>query len=330
MRQKTAKWKLIGVALSLMISCWGCSGQISVVNRKGEEEVLHLGEQCITVGEMNLIKLDYEILYTENYAAAFGDEFWNVDTGDGVCLADYVKENVLWIEMAELVSLCELASEQEIVLSQEEQEQARAAGAAYYQSLDTSLAKELYVTEESSISLMEKYQLARKVIEQIQGEKTIEISENEARVIAMQQLEFDTQEDALAAYEAIVNEETSWEELTGNKNLETVQVARGEYLETIEQAVFSLETGEVSKPIYALEHYYLFYCMDDHLVGESAQNRVSLLEQYNYDVWSEATQTLMEQKKLYLNSSLWDTVTFVVRDRNTAQSFRQCYEENMM
>lgn len=317
---------LIASFVLVCLCCTGCSHAFSVVVESGQEEILRIGDSVITRSEMNIVRLEYERMYTDNYSTAFGTDFWQVDTGDGVLLEDYVKENVLWTELVELAALCQVAEQDEMILTEQQMQNAEQAGKEYYSKLSSELISELCITQESSISLMEKYALARLVTDKYCQEAKIEVSENEARVILIQQLKLDTLEEAEDIYQEISEQGGSWENLTANKDMELVQTARGDYLEEIEQVLFSLETGEVSEPMYLSGSYYLFYCVDDHLVGESEQNKSLLIEQHNYEAWSAQTIQVFETQDVYLNTVFWNEVEFVYREDIDMPSFQECFK----
>lgn len=317
--------RLLAGILFCTLCLSGCgTTEISIASNKRNEKIIQIGEQFITYSEMNIIHLDYEKMYSDNFSAAFGREFWKRDTGDGVLLKDYVKEKVLWNELIELLGLCEIAQHEGIVLSEEQKKQAVELGELYYSHLNANLADELLITKKSSISLMEKYLLARDVIQKCKEKSNIEVSENEARVILIGQLPLDNKEEAQQIYDKIMQGEASWENITSNLEVENVQVTRGDYVEDIEKILFSLDTGEMSQPIPFLDKYYLFYCENDHLIGESEQNRYLLLDQHNYEVWSNLTEQIFEKEGILLNQNLWNDITLVYRENTQMLSFREC------
>lgn len=314
---------LVGVCLSMLT---GCSFPVSIVGRKGEEKVIQVGQQSISRAEVNIVLLEYETMYTQNYAAAFSNDFWNLDTGSGVLLKDYVKENVLWTELSQLTGLNELASEQKIELTQEEKEAAAQAGKVYFASLDEKQAEDLFITEASCISLLEKYKLAHILTEQMQQEADIEVSENEARVISVQQLQLDSKNEARKIYQEVSAGDSSWENIINGREVELVQATRGDYLPEIEDIIFSLDTGQLSEPIEVDGKYYLFYCVNAYLTGETEQNKMVLLSEYSYEAWSGATQELFEKKGIKLNRWVWNQVTFEYQQPGNAPTLRECFE----
>lgn len=310
----------------ILIGLSGCSSPISIVSNRGEERVIQVGKQSVSRAELNIVLLEYEAMYTRNYAAAFSSDFWNLDTGDGVLLKDYVKENVLWTELSELTGLNELAREQKVELTQQQKEAAQQAGKAYFSSLDTQQAEELYITEASCISLMEKYKLARILIEQMQQEADIEVSENEARVISVQQLRLDSYSEAQQIYQEVSQGDSSWENIIADREVELVQAARGDYLQEIEDVIFSLDTGQLSEPIKVEGSYYLFYCVNAYLTGETEQNKSVLLNNYSYEAWSGATEEIFEKEGIKLNQWIWNQVTFEYQQASDVPTLRECFE----
>ena len=123
-----------------------------------------------------------------------------------------------------------MAEENELTLSGQEQEAVRAAADAYLAALGDGGAEALGLEEKTAEEFYEDYRLANKLVDQLTEGADLEVSDSEARVITVEEIETSDAETAAAALAAIQAEGGSFQaaaEEYSKKPLEEIRICRG-------------------------------------------------------------------------------------------------------
>ena len=145
--------------------------------------------------------------------------------------------------MSQVKSMVLLADEREIALTDSEKQKVAEAAKEYFTSLSEEEVSALKVSQEEIQTMYEDYCLADKAYEQITGDEAVEISDDEARIIQIQQIFVPEENQAKELKNKLDNGE-DFESLAANyskASQTTITIARGDKDQTYEEVAFNLE-----------------------------------------------------------------------------------------
>ncbi len=194
------------LTVCLMASLTGC--------KIGDKEIRIEARQLKnhkTVFRMNDYKCDIKFakLYFCNYRNLYGQvhgiRLWEKDDMQKE-LESYAK-SVAVEELSRIICMGLLAEKDGMKLSEEEQEKAAAAADEYFESLTKAERKFMDVKKGDIQTAYEDYALAQKLYAVLTEGTDEEVSDDEARVIRVQQLVFKDKEQAAAAEKKLADGE---------------------------------------------------------------------------------------------------------------------------
>ena len=270
-------------------------------------------------------------LYLCNYKNLYGNEYgvnlWNYDFGDE-SLDDYVKD-VTIDELTRITCMSLLATEQGIELTEEEKALAEEASKEYYQSLTEEEKRFTGISQIELKQVYEKYALANKLYNSLTIGVDEEVSDDEARVMKIQQI-IVSEESIAVEVEAALNAGNDFASLAGTYNeasaLET-HIARDTYPEEVEKVAFNLENDEISGKIQASDgNYYFIKCIDKFEEELTEENKVTILEKREKEKFFDVYDSFVESASFELNKDLWESVTLVGEEGLETDSFFKVYD----
>lgn len=236
MKIRTKKLMLIPVLCASLL-CGGCE----VAGRKvifttglGNKDVFRIGETVCTLPEAKVYLCNYQNIY----GSVYGLNLWE-QASSKKQLDSYVKEMTI-SELARITCMDQLAEEQDISLSEEEQRKAAEAAKAYFSSLSKDEIAYMDVTEETIETLYQNYALADKLYATLTEGVNEEVSDDEARIIHAMQIVVKDKENAdavtarLAAGEDFTSLASDYNE---GQDIE-VTFGRGDVPEEVEKVAF--------------------------------------------------------------------------------------------
>lgn len=309
------------LGLGLMTGC----GNTRVVLTTGlaPDELFRIGDVSCTLPEA-LVYLNNQ---KNQYENVYGIEMWEHDFGD-MTLEEYLKNQIV-SQLAQVKSMVLLANEQEIVLSEEEVNLAREAAAEYFGSLSETEVQVLDVDQDSIQKMYEDYCLARKAYDQITEDSTVEISDDEARIIQLEQI-FVPEENLAKELKQKLDNGEDFESLASNYSRAsqmTISIARGEKSEVYEAVAFDLDNGEISEVFAADGGYYILKCLNTYMEEESEANKVKVAQQQKTERFQEIYSGMMEDTLSEFQQKLWDQVSFADYEDVKTSSFFEVYQK---
>lgn len=268
--------------------------------------------------------------YRNIYGGAYGMDLWtHEETAQD--LEDYVKEVTL-AELARVFCMDQLAKQQGFVLEEEEEKLVSEAAQVYYDSLTDAEIRYMDIRLSDVELAYEHYAMAMKLYRTLTAGVNEEVSDDEARVIRVQQIYVPDIETAntvanklaygedFAAVAASYNRKPSVE----------VTVARGEYPEPVELVAFNLEEGAVSDMITADDGYYFIRCLSKYEEELTEQNKENILLQREKEQFDDQYEAFVNSSEFELNEELWEQISLVeMEDAGEIQtsSFFEVYEQ---
>ena len=288
------------------------------------------GDELFKIGNVSC-ELSEGLVYLVNqknqYENVYGIEMWDHNLGE-ITLEEYLKNQII-SQLAQVKSMVLLADEKEIGLSESETELAREAASEYYASLEQSELEILKVDQEKIQKMYEDYCLAFKAYDQITADVSVEISDDEARIIQIQQL-FVPEEHLAEELKDRLDDGVDFESLASNyskASQTTVSVARGDKDAAYEAVAFELDNGQISEVFAADGGYYILKCLDTYMEAESDANKIHVAQQQKTARFQEIYADLMKDTVSEYQEKLWDGIRFADYDEVDTSTFFETYQK---
>ena len=321
--------KLIALSLGIMmmiLSLCACDKKIFITVGLKDSEIFKLSGEPCTMAEMMLV------LMTEKsrYEADLGEGIWLAGGAtEGATLEDDIKQKVK-NEMVELKTIDAFARKQKIELSDEEKANIKSAAKEYMDSLSEETVQGMNVTLKDVESLYTSFYMVEKVYEKITADVSVEISDEEARVIEVnyifiatcrldadnQKIEFSENELAQAKaksedVQALIEKGSDFavlaEQYSDSTSYSRV-FGRGEMIEAFEEAAFKLEAGQTSEVIETEDGYYYIKCIDDYLEDETAAKKAKMADDVKKTAYDDLYNPFKEKQTLEFNNKIWNSL----------------------
>ena len=274
----------------------GCSDtKIVVTTGLASNELFRIGSETCKLSEA----LVYLCNEKNQYENVYGIEMWDHNVGD-MTLEEYLK-NKVGSQLSEVKSMVFLANEREIALTDSEKQKAAEAAKEYFTSLSEEEVSALKVSQEEIQTMYEDYCLADKAYEQITGDEAVEISDDEARIIQIQQI--------------FVPEENQAKEL---KN----KLDNGEDFESL-----AANYSKISDVFADNNGYYILKCLNTYMESESEANKEKVARQRKTERFHAIYSDLMEDTISEFQQRMWDNIKFTDYDTVTSSNFFEVYQE---
>ena len=250
------RWKWLAAIAAVSAVLAGCQGGIPIISRVREVEGYPLDQAMIVAATE---KNRYENAYTE--------DFWQVvlDEEGTTARTFFLKQVEQFLRAMKTVSL--MAEEQGIQLNGEEQSLVNQLSQEYFEGLTAEDIAYMGITLEDVQTMYGDYCLASKTVTELTKDADLEVSDSEAKVIDLQQIEVWDEETANSVLALTQEEGADFARIAGeysvNPEIEW-QLARGEADAALENAAFALQTGEVSGVIQSGQVFYIIKCINDY------------------------------------------------------------------
>lgn len=335
-KDKQRKYKRIvasaavaGVLASMSILLGGCHVPGISTLTGGGSYVFKVGSEKCSEKDAKIILLNFQ----KEYSSLYGIDMWSHDYSEEGSLEDYVKDLTV-SQLAEVYTLDVIADEQELTLSEEEQKKAQEAAQEYYSGLSSDEKDYLGAGESDVQSLYERYLLARKLYSELTGNVAQEVSDDEARVMEMQQI--CVSDESVA--DNIVMQLSSGAEFSAlaasynEAEMLNLHVTRTTFSSDVTKTLFALNNGEYSGVTEINGAYYIFYCVNSFNPDLTEQNKASVLEQRMEDAVNSTYASYAEELESSLNEKEWNKVQIDTSLELSGASFLDVYDsyfENM-
>lgn len=321
------KYRCAAVCLSVALSTASLAGcgntKIVLTTGLASDELFRIGDVSCSLSEA-LVYLNNQ---KNQYENVYGIEMWDHDFGD-ITLEEYLKNQII-SQLAQVKSMVLLADEQEITLSEEETNTAGEAAAEYMASLQEEEIRLLKVNQEEIQKMYEDYCLAYKAYDQITQDVSVEISDDEARIIELQQI-FVPEEGLAEELKRKLDAGEDFDSLASNYSQAaqmTVRIARGEKEEAYEQAAFDLDNDGISDVVSADGGYYILKCLNTYVEEASEENKIKVAQKQKTERFRKIYSDLMQDTLSEFQEHLWENIHFADYEEVKTSSFFETYQK---
>ena len=340
--------KKLGLLALIGMLCFGgltgCGKNTKIVFTTGlsGNQLFKIGSTTCTTPEIMV----YLTSFYNQYVDTYGQEMWQHDFG-GVSLENHVKDIVL-SKMAQIKIMNLMAQERRITLDAKEKDKISEAAKVYYSLLSDELKETEKITMDVVENVFEEYTLANKVYTSITNASDIEISDDEARTVAVEFIYFrnwkykNTEKVALNDSEKMKVLRTAKEVLSKINNgedfatlatqySEDKQVlknyARGRVEPEFEELIFSMDKGELSDIKEFSDGYYIIKCVSTMDYEATQKNKIVLAERRMQEAFGEAYTEIASNTHSQFRDKKWDTITLNEEIHRTEANFFDIYQE---
>lgn len=312
----------------MMFLCTGCGKQeelaVAVTWGLAKDELFQLNGESLTVPEAKIL------LTTQmaGYRNLYGEAVLTRQFGERT-LEETIKENTLSL-LGKIMVMNQMAEKYQIRLTEEELNQTQLAAEEYVSELSNEERELLDAEEKDAQALFEKILLADKVFEELTGEQEIEISDDEARVVTIRHIMIKTVKTdengmhqplgSLEKQEAYTKSLEIFDRLLQGADFDSMSelynedirseysVGRGDLTQVLEDAVFSMETGETSIVLESAAGYHIIRCVNNFDREATEQNKSKIVAQRKWDAFEETYNAFAAELKCEFSDKRWDEI----------------------
>lgn len=329
MRKKCGR-RIVFLAMvsSVALALSGCkigNTQIRLesIQLSNHKNVFYINDYKCSVKMAKLYLCNYRNLY----GTAYGMNLWQYDFGD-VSLEDYVKDVTIQ-ELARIICMDLIAQEQDMSLTDEEQKLVQRAAEEYFRSLNEAELSYMDVKEEDVREAYESYALAEKLYHSMTQGIDKEVSDDEARVISVQQI-YVADENTAQIVKKKLNNGEDFAAVASSYNqkgkIETT-IARGDYPQEVENIAFNLDNNACSDLIEANDGFYFIKCLNKLEEQLTEANKSNIRSKREKEQFEGTYQEFVDSATFELNEALWDEISLEDNAEITTDSFFDVYEK---
>ena len=299
-------------AIAAAVCLGGCGAVETLYSGKGEKEYGKAETMVILTTE----RLRYENVYSE--------EIWTAEVDGGGTAFETVLTGQIHDFLKELKVMSLMAREKEITLSSREKELAKTAAGQYMDALGSVQAEEFGLTEEKAEVLYTDYWTAEKLVETITGDMNLEVSDSEAKVISVAQIQVSDRTRAEEVRSKIQEEGMDFfaaaKEYSEDPEIKK-QLWYGLMGEEYEKTAFSMASGEVSPVVEDGGKYYILRCENDYDEAATRVRKEQMMREKRSAAFYSSYQAFQEEHPLTGDEELWQGLTVTGSPAVTADFF---------
>jgi foldase protein PrsA len=314
---------ILGIAAGSLTGCRIGNTQYVIYEQKVDSKtVFTVNDLKCSLKEAKIYLCNYKNIYGN----AYGLNLW--DTGDYQdSLEDYVKD-VAMAELTRVICMDLLAQEQGIELDEEETAKIAELAKAYYESLTEEERDFMDVRTSDIQQAYEHYAVAMKLYATLTDGVNEEVSDDEARVVRLQQIYVTDADIAQTVAQKLANGEDFASVAAAYNRTTSVEVivARGDYPEEVEDVAFNLDDGAISAMIETDNGYYFVKCLNRFEEELTEANKANILIRREKEQFDDLYEEFLKTCEFEGNDTLWDEVSFEGTTGITTDSFFALYD----
>ena len=199
----------------------------------------------------------------------------------------------------------------------------------YFQGLTAEDVAYMGITQEDVQTMYSDYCLANKAVAELTKDMDLEVSDSEAKVIDIQQIEVADEETADTVLALTQEEGADFARIAGEYSINSQidrQLARGEADAALEEGAFALQEGQVSGVISCGQTFYIVKCVSDYNEAATQERKAALELLKKERGFKGIYDEFAADHVVTFGEDFWDGVDFS-GDGCTTTSFFELYRE---
>lgn len=301
-----------------MLSVTGCTRRAA--SPAGAKTV----EKDYTRGQIMVIAATERNRYQNLYTS----DLWSVKADDSG--ATFEEKLIGQIEqfLVEMAATNLMADEQGVELESHEKDSLNSLAKEYYQGLSKQDKEYTGVSEREVYDLYCEYYRADKLVGELTKNENLEVSDAEAKVIEVQQIELDTRERAEDILSQVQQENADFLTIASKSSQNARILYTMEYSgqpDAREKAAFSLEQDEISPIVEQDGRYYIFKCTNAYDKEATAARKSMLAQEKKTRAFLAIYEPFVREHPVKLKEDLGQIVDFTRGKGCTTDNFFQLY-----
>ena len=316
------RWKgAVGLCLAAVLAMavlTGCTRKTAATT--GSRTV----DKEYTKGQMMVIAITERNRYQNIYSS----ELWSVKADEnGDTFEDKLMDQVEQF-LIELATTNLMADEQGIELTSQEKDSLKSLAQEYYRNLSEQDRRFMDVSEDEVYDLYCQYYRADKLVAELTKNENLEVSDAEAKVIGIQQIELDSRAEAENVLALAQAEKADFGAIAAkySKNSRTDRTLEWQKdMDTLERAAFELEQDQVSGILEQGGRYYILKCVNAYDEEATAARKSRLAQEKKTKAFLGIYEPYVKEHTVKLKKLPGDVVEFSGGEGCTADNFFQLY-----
>ena len=330
MKQHVVK-KILCVCMAATLcmgSLMGCGiGNTEVVwtSHLNGSTVFKIGDESCKLSDAKVFLINYRNIYGKT----FGIKAWK-QSYNGQTMEEYVKQTTV-SQLAKMKTMVLLAKEKNFKLSEKEEEAVVEAAKKYYDSLTWEDKEYLGATKSSVEDLYREMALATKLYTNLTGGINEEVSDDDARVMQVEQIVL-TDEDKAKSVEKKIEAGNDFSNLASIYNTASntkVTLYKQKMGENTRKALTSLDDGEVSKCIEEDGKYYFYKVITKIDRQLTEENKEVIVKERATKAFDEVYSNFKAKLSSTYNHDMWDEFSIEEDNKATTSNFFEVFDETL-
>lgn len=263
------------------------------------------------------------------YEQVYTDRIWDAVMENGETFEEYLLDEIR-VFMENLKTMTLLAQDRGITLSSGEQDKVRRLARNYYSGLSRAEIEYMGITEEDVAIVYQDYYTANKVVEELTAGIDLEVSDSEAKVISIRRVCLPDRETAEALRGRLLEEGSDFgaeaRSVTGSTPPEE-KIWRGEEPALLEEAAFSLASGEISQVIQLEDGFYLVQCVSDYEMDATRERKTQIYKERKNWAFQQIYGQFQTEHKVSIPDEVWSEISFEGGEESVTSDFFSLYQE---
>lgn len=308
-----------------------CLALALFLNGCGDNSQAGSDQQTVTEYSDAQVKL-IAITEKNRYSKVYTDQIWQVPVDEeGTTFQTFLLGEVkTFLEELKIMNL--LADEQNITLTAQEKERLQELTEDYYDSLTEADIAYTGVSQEEVCGFYSEYYRADKVVSELTRDVNLEISDSEAKVITVQEIQMEDSEEAQRVHTRVMEEGMDFNAVARTFSQdEQVEksVGRGERSKEYEDAVFSMETGEISPIIREGDSFYIVKCINDYDEEATLERKQNLALLRKNQAFRKIYDVFAMEHPVELKGDVWEQIVFSEAENTSTADLFEWYQDYM-
>lgn len=322
MVKRKRRWQqaAAGIAAVLMLMAGGCGESAPIAS---EAEVV----EGYTDAQIMLVAVTERNRYNKIYTG----QIWEILVDqEGTTFQEYLLGEVRHF-LEEVKTMNRMADQEAITLSSQEQERLRELTEDYYDSLTETDKSYIGVSQEEVYQIYSDYYRAEKLVNELTKDVDLEISDSEAKVIRVQEIQIRNHEEAQRIHTQAMTEGVDFSSLArAVSESEEVErsVGRGERSKEYEEAAFVLTEGEISPIIRDGDWFCIVKCLDEYDEEATLDRKEKLALNRKNQAFRTIYEPFAAENLVDLDGEVWDKISFS-EDGTATSDFFEWYTDYM-